>query len=61
MTPKPKPILTMGYKNFISRLFYYLKPHVGKLVFTSAMMIFATVLEGYLTNRLCHDRIAQLL
>jgi hypothetical protein len=28
----------MGYKNFTSRLFYYLKPHVGKLVFTSLMM-----------------------
>ncbi len=48
----------MGYKNFISRLFYYLKPHVGKLVFTSAMMIFATVLEGLIpeiTGRIIDD------
>ncbi|CAB5498316.1 Lipid A export permease/ATP-binding protein MsbA [uncultured Gammaproteobacteria bacterium] len=48
----------MGYKNFISRLFYYLKPHVGKLVFTSAMMIFATVLEGSIpeiTGRIIDD------
>jgi len=48
----------MGYKNFISRLFYYLKSHVGKLVFTSAMMIFATVLEGSIpeiTGRIIDD------
>ncbi|VVH56997.1 Lipid A export ATP-binding/permease protein MsbA [uncultured Gammaproteobacteria bacterium] len=48
----------MGYKNFTSRLFYYLKPHVGKLVFTSLMMIFATVLEGSIpeiTGRIIDD------
>ena len=48
----------MGYKNFTSRLFYYLKPHVSKLVFTSLMMIFATVLEGSIpeiTGRIIDD------
>ncbi|BBB23746.1 ATP-binding cassette, subfamily B, bacterial MsbA [Isorropodon fossajaponicum endosymbiont JTNG4] len=36
----------MKYKQFISHLFVYLKPHVGKLVFTSVMMMLATVLES---------------
>ncbi len=36
----------MGYKNFISRLFPYLNLHIGKLVFTSLMMVFATALES---------------
>jgi len=36
----------MQYKQFISRLFNYLKAHIGKLIFTSVMMIFATALES---------------
>jgi subfamily B ATP-binding cassette protein MsbA len=36
----------MGYKNFISRLFFYLKPHIIKLVFTSLTIILATALES---------------
>ncbi len=36
----------MQYKQFFSRLFFYLKAHVGKLVFTSVMMVFATALES---------------
>ena len=35
----------MGYKQFVKRLFPYLKSHIGKLAFTSLMMVFATVLE----------------
>jgi len=35
----------MGYTQFVKRLFQYLKNHIWKLVFTSIMMIFATVLE----------------
>ena len=35
----------MGYKQFVKRLFPYLKKHLGKLVFTSIMMVFATLLE----------------
>lgn len=48
----------MSYKNFISRLFLYLKPHVGKLVFASTMMILATVLESSIpeiTGRILDD------
>ena len=36
----------MGYRQFLKRLFPYLKSHIGKLVFTSLMMIFATTLEA---------------
>ncbi|CAC9561582.1 Lipid A export permease/ATP-binding protein MsbA [uncultured Gammaproteobacteria bacterium] len=36
----------MGYKNFISRLFFYLKPHIIKLAFTSLTIILATALES---------------
>jgi len=36
----------MTYKTFISRLFVYLKPHFGKLIFTTLMMVFATALES---------------
>jgi len=36
----------MGYKQFTKRLFPYIKSHIGKLVFTSLMMVFATVLEA---------------
>lgn len=36
----------MQYKQFISHLFIYLKPHIGKLVFASVMMLLATVLES---------------
>ena len=36
----------MGYRQFVKRLFPYLKSHIGKLVFTSLMMVFATVLEA---------------
>ena len=35
----------MGYKQFVKRLFPYLKNHIGKLAFTSVMMVFATTLE----------------
>ncbi|MCS5588500.1 MAG: ABC transporter transmembrane domain-containing protein [Candidatus Thioglobus sp.] len=35
----------MSYRQFVKRLFPYLKNHIGKLVFTSLMMVFATVLE----------------
>ena len=35
----------MGYRQFLKRLFPYLKDHIGKFVFTSLMMVFATVLE----------------
>ncbi|MDC1536952.1 ABC transporter transmembrane domain-containing protein [Candidatus Thioglobus sp.] len=35
----------MGYRQFLKRLFPYLKDHIGKLAFTSIMMVFATVLE----------------
>ena len=35
----------MGYRQFVKRLFPYLKDHIGKLAFTSIMMVFATVLE----------------
>ena len=36
----------MQYKQFVSRLFFYLKAHIGKLMFTSLMMVFATALES---------------
>jgi len=36
----------MQYKQFFSRLFFYLKAHIGKLVFTSVMMMLATALES---------------
>ena len=36
----------MDYKQFIKRLFPYIKSHIGKLVFTSLMMVFATALEA---------------
>jgi len=36
----------MGYKQFTKRLFPYIKSHIGKLVFTSLMMVFATILEA---------------
>ncbi|MDB3870101.1 lipid A export permease/ATP-binding protein MsbA [Candidatus Thioglobus sp.] len=35
----------MQYKQFISRLFFYLKQHIGKLIFTSVVMVLATALE----------------
>ena len=35
----------MGYKQFIKRLFPYLRSHIGKLLLTSLMMVFATLLE----------------
>ncbi len=35
----------MGYRQFLKRLFPYLKAHIGKLAFTSIMMVMATVLE----------------
>ena len=35
----------MSYRQFVKRLFPYIKSHIGKLVFTSLMMVFATVLE----------------
>jgi ATP-binding cassette, subfamily B, bacterial MsbA len=36
----------MHYKQFVSRLFFYLKQHIGKLIFTSVMMMLATALES---------------
>jgi subfamily B ATP-binding cassette protein MsbA len=36
----------MQYKQFFSRLFFYLKTHIGKLIFTSVMMMLATALES---------------
>lgn len=36
----------MSYKEFFSRLFFYLKAHIVKLIFTSVLMIFATALES---------------
>jgi len=36
----------MQYKQFVSRLFVYLKPHIGKLIFTSVMMMLATALQS---------------
>lgn len=36
----------MSYSAFITRLFVYLKPHVGKLAFTSLVMVLATALES---------------
>lgn len=38
--------ILMQYKQFFSRLFFYLKAHIGKLIFTSVMMMFATALES---------------
>ena len=35
----------MGYTQFVKRLFPYIKNHLGKLFFTSLMMVFATLLE----------------
>ena len=51
----------MQYKQFVSRLFIYLKPHVGKLVFTSVMMMLATALESSIpeiTGRIVDDLFA---
>ncbi|MDC1016270.1 ABC transporter, partial [Candidatus Thioglobus sp.] len=36
----------MGYKQFVKRLFPYLKNHLWKLAFVSVLMIFATALEA---------------
>ena len=36
----------MGYRQFIKRLYPYIKAHIGKLVFISLMMICATILEA---------------
>ena len=36
----------MGYRQFLKRLFPYIKNHIGKLAFTSLMMVFATALEA---------------
>ena len=38
--------MMMGYRQFIQRLFPYIKNHIGKLAFTSLMMVFATALEA---------------
>lgn len=48
----------MDFKNFTSRLFLYLKPHIGKFVFVSIVMILATALESVipeLTGRIIDD------
>ncbi|SFV86739.1 Lipid A export ATP-binding/permease protein MsbA [hydrothermal vent metagenome] len=36
----------MNYKDFIVKLYAYLKNHIGKLVFTSLLMVSATALEA---------------
>ena len=36
----------MGYRQFIKRLYPYIKAHIGKLVFISLMMVFATAFEA---------------
>jgi subfamily B ATP-binding cassette protein MsbA len=36
----------MGYREFIKRLYPYMKAHIGKLALTSLMMVFATVFEA---------------
>jgi ATP-binding cassette, subfamily B, bacterial MsbA len=36
----------MGYKQFLKRFFPYIKKHIGKLILTSLMMVFATALEA---------------
>ena len=41
----PIKLFIMGYRQFVNRLFPYLKIHIWKLVFVSVLMIFATVLE----------------
>ena len=41
----PIKLFIMGYRQFVKRLFPYLKIHIWKLVFVSVLMIFATVLE----------------
>jgi subfamily B ATP-binding cassette protein MsbA len=38
--------MMMGYRQFTQRLFPYIKSHIGKLAFTSLMMVFATTLEA---------------
>ena len=35
----------MGFRQFVNRLFPYLKSHIGKLAITSILMVFATALE----------------
>jgi len=48
----------MGYQDFVTKLFIYLKNHIGKLVFTSLLMILATVLESAIpeiTGRIVDD------
>ncbi len=35
----------MGYRQFVKRLFPYLRPHLGKLIFVSFLMILSTALE----------------
>ncbi|WP_369177610.1 lipid A export permease/ATP-binding protein MsbA [Candidatus Thiodubiliella endoseptemdiera] len=48
----------MDYKDFITKLFAYLKNHIGKLVFTSLLMILATALESAIpeiTGRIVDD------
>ena len=52
----------MQYKQFFSRLFFYLKAHLGKLIFTSIMMMFATALESAIpeiTGRIVDELFAQ--
>jgi len=38
--------MMMGFRQFTKRLFPYIKSHIGKLAFTSLMMVFATALEA---------------
>ena len=38
--------MMMDYREFIKRLFPYIKKHLGKLIFVSIMMVFATILEA---------------
>ncbi|WP_066046050.1 lipid A export permease/ATP-binding protein MsbA [Bathymodiolus septemdierum thioautotrophic gill symbiont] len=51
----------MGYKNFITKLYAYLKNHLGKLIFTSLLMVLATALETSIpeiTGRIVDDLFA---
>ena len=41
----PIKLFIMSFRQFVKRLFPYLKSHIGKLAITSILMVFATALE----------------
>ena len=41
----PIKLVMMSFRQFVNRLFPYLKSHIGKLIITSILMVFATALE----------------